>query len=330
MFSLAVALLSFANLHDHHEDRLKLQRGKAGNTLVVSGPTGGPYDRIGPQFELNVDARLPGEPNNPIENRGMTLFYDGKAVASATIGGGWHHFRVQVPHTTLVRFGSGYEVDPVAECNKAFATASEEGKTHMRRNGDYLEGDYGYRVTGVQHWVVNKSKMFEEWEDKRFTDSENIPIIIRCEPIGGGQQVMKIAPLVKNATLRAQLVGEEEHAGQLCPDKVRLYGRVETGRKGDLWALMRGTNYLSPRRSLQNPGNVTRSVTETYDIRWAPRTDQIAGSEGKAPLMSRDLAFDLNVADANNRHVARASAKITAACKLAPKRVRIQLPSKAD
>lgn len=312
--------------------------------IVVTGSTENKYDKVvTSSLDAWVSVKAPDKPPRDKDKLSGSVSIEGHHAAGIATGFSGAPtiykltFPYQDPRSLQV---ANQRVSPVKICNDKLASLSGVAREEFRNKGGNVLRQDAYVATAKQGWMVRKQgSLF--YELKYWEDTAGIPAVIACHRLTGPKprdstttrgadarpptrttpkpQPKRVTPppTIAKVTLRGEPQNWQTVGGQSCPTQVRLYGFVEVRRGFNGKAIFFGPGFLNPPRDLSFPAAGNRTLTATYNAKWAggaPTGLSAGGGAAPAPR-SQKVTLRFNVADPAGKVLESATTTETLTCR---------------
>lgn len=322
--------------------------------IVVTGSGENKYDKVvTSSLDAWVSVSAPDKPPRDQKKLGGKVMVEGATVLNVAGGfpGSPTTYKLSFPYRDPRSYQvANQRVSPIELCNDKLASLSGAARENFRNDGGTILRTDAYVATADQAWVVRKQgSLFDEI--KGWQDTAGINAVVVCHRLtgpkprdtttttgGGGKpptttpkpqpEPTRVVPppTIAKVTLRGEPMNWQNVGGQSCPTQMRLYGFVETNRAFTGKAIFFGPGFLNPPRDLALPGQGSRTLTATRDVKWpAGAVGGLAVAGGaKAAPKSQQVTVRFNVADTDGKVLESAQTTETLTCRTAaaPTRVR--------
>lgn len=314
--------------------------------IVVTGSTENKYDKVvTTSLDAWVSVKAPDKPPRDKAKLSGSISIEGHDAAGIATGfsGAPTIYKLTFPYSdprsTQV---ANQRISPVEICNDKLASLSGAAKQEFRDKGGNILRQDAYIATARQGWRVRKAgSVFEEL--KYWEDTAGIPAVVACHRLTGPKprdtttttgaggrppvrpprpqpepQRVVPPPTIARVTLRGEPMNWQNIGGQSCPTQIRLYGFVEVRRAFTGKAIFFGPGFLNPPRDLAFPGQGSRTLTATRDVKWpAGAIGGLAAGGGAKPApKTQQVTVRFNVADSDGKVLESAETKETLTCRL--------------
>jgi hypothetical protein len=271
------------------------------------------------------DLEIQFKKTSPLENDGLqtAVFVHGKVTES------WKNYKVSVPYVDpWSRTIANERISPIEVCNENLASRKKDNRREaMLKKGLSFEYADAYKVRGYVRYPG----------DRDYWDVIAVPVKITCMPLdrprvrtqAGTTGVdpkpgQKMKPTISEVALRIEPAQIEQMGKFLCPQQLKLHGRLETIREFTGKSIFVGPYYLSPITEIAMTKAGNRNMTGTYKIDWDKMGGLTtgAGTEPKKQL----LTFKFNVSNKDGKVLDSAEKSIEVSCK----KIRANAPTAGD
>jgi hypothetical protein len=312
--------------------------------IVVTGSTENKYDKVvTSSLDAWVSVKAPDKPDRDKEKLAGSISVEGHHAAGIATGfsGAPTIYKLTFPYSDPRSLQvANQRISPVEICNDKLASLSGAAREEFRNKGGNVLRQDAYIATAKQGWVVRKAgSVFVEpayWED-----TAGIPAVIACQRLTGpkprdttetkgggakpptttpGPEPTRVVPppTIAKVTLRGEPQAWQNVGGQSCPTQVRLYGFIEVRRAFTGKAIFFGPAFLNPPQDLKFTGQGSRTLTATYNAKWAtgPVGGLTAGGTTRPAPRTQQVTLKFNVADADGKVLESAQTTETLTCRL--------------
>lgn len=309
--------------------------------ILVTGQTENRYDKVVTQsLDAWVSVRAPDKPDRDKGKLAGWVKAEGHEAAGEM--GGFSGsptiykltFPYRDPRSTQV---ANQRVSPIELCNDKLNSLSGAAKEEFRNEGGNILRHDAYIAEATQGWVVRmKNSIF--FDNQYWTDTTGIPAVVHCQRLTGPKPrdttntkpgpkpptshpeppppPRMPLPTLAKVTLRGEPQTWQMIGGQSCPTQVRLYGFVQVRRAFAGKAIFFGPAFLNPPVNLSFPAEGSRTLTETYNAKWATGPAGKMAVGGKPTPRTQQVTLKFNVADADGKVLESVQTVETLTCRL--------------